>query len=458
MSVFVPPPNITSISIPKGTTAGGTTSIVIGGTNLTNTVRVLFGTSPATITANNSTSVTVTSPAGTVGSVDIRVETAAGGNSNILQDAYKYITAPTTTTVAATGLSSTTAQLNGTVNPGNDSTTTSFCWGTASDLTGCATVSAQTLTGTASSQISYSLSLLTNSTTYYYRASSTNSLGTNTGGILSFTTAAAALSITSNTPLTAGQVGVNYSFRLTATGGSGTYSSWTKTSGSFPNGLTLGTDGVIVGKPTATGTSSNIVVQVTDSAGTTASKTFAITINAGPPIATTLPESSVATTSATLNGKVEDNGALTTVSWCMSTDAAVDASGQLFSCTQIAVTASPSSISAASGLTSITGSATGLTNLTTYYFQLKASNSAGTSYGDILSFQTNSKSNQTTLTATLSPTSKTYPYSQALSNSTSGGSTGGTVIYEVVPGGTAQDCLLSDASATATLTASTSGT
>ncbi|NCV42899.1 MAG: hypothetical protein EBW17_07035 [Actinobacteria bacterium] len=140
MSVFVPPPNITSISIPKGTTAGGTTSIVIGGTNFTNTVRVLFGNSPATITANNSTSVTVTSPAGTVGSVDIRVETAAGGNSNILQDAYKYITAPTTTTVAATGLSSTTAQLNGTVNPGNDSTTTSFCWGTASDLTGCATV------------------------------------------------------------------------------------------------------------------------------------------------------------------------------------------------------------------------------------------------------------------------------------------------------------------------------
>jgi len=375
-----------------------------------------------------------------------------------LQHAYKYITTPTATTVATTGLSSTTAQLNGTVNAGNDSTTTSFCWGTASNLTGCSTVSAQTKTGILTSAISYALTGLTNSTTYYYRASATNSLGTSTGSILSFTTAAAALNITSNTPLTSGQDGVTYFFQLTATGGSGTYSSWAKTSGSLPNGLILGTNGIISGKPTAVGTSSDIIIQVTDSAGATATKTFALTISAGPPIATTLPQSSVTTSAATLNGSVEDNGATTTASWCMSTDAAVNADGQLFSCTQIAVTASPSSVTAASGFTAITGSATGLTDLTTYYYQLKANNSAGTSYGDILSFQTNNKSNQSTLNATLSPTSKTYPYSQVLNNSTSGGSTSGTVTYTVVPGGTAQDCLLSDGSATATLTASTSGT
>ena len=457
VSVAVSPPVITSLSVTKGTTAGST-STVISGTNLTNTVRVLFGNSPATITSFTSTSVTVTTPAGTVGDANVQVETAGGGLSNILQSAYKYITTPTATTVAATGLSSTTAQLNGSVNAGNDSTTTSFCWGTSSVLTGCSTVSAQTQTGTSTNSISYSLTGLTNSTTYYYRAAGTNSLGTSTGSILSFTTAAAPLSVSSTSPLTGGQVGVSYSFKLAATGGSGTYSSWAITSGSLPSGLMLSSSGVISGIPTATGTTSNIVIQVIDSAGSTASATFSITISVGPPTATTLTATSIATTSATLNGNVNDNGASTTVSWCMSTDAAVAASGALFSCTQISVSASPSTVSANAGYTAITGSASGLTNLTTYYFQMKAVNSAGTTYGSILSFDTSSKTNQSALTATLSPTSKTYPYSQVMNNSTSGGSSAGTVTYQIVPGGTASGCLLSDSSATATLTADTSGT
>ena len=235
VSTTVSPPVITSLSVTKGTIAGGTTT-VISGTNLTNSVRVLFGTTPATITSFTSTSVTVTTPAVNVGDVNVQVETAAGGLSNTLQNAYKYITTPTVTTVAATGLSSTTAQLNGTVNAGNDSTTTSFCWGTSNTLSGCSTVNAQTQTGTNSNSISYSLSGLQNSTTYYYRASGTNSLSTNTGSILSFTTASAPLSVTSTSPLTGGQVGVSYSYKMAATGGSGTYSSWAITSGSLPSG------------------------------------------------------------------------------------------------------------------------------------------------------------------------------------------------------------------------------
>ena len=250
VSVAVSPPVITSLSVTKGTTAGST-STVISGTNLTNTVRVLFGNSPATITSFTSTSVTVTTPAGSVGDANVQVETAGGGLSNILQSAYKYITTPTATTVAATGLSSTTAQLNGSVNAGNDSTTTSFCWGTSNVLTSCSTVSAQTQTGTSTNSISYSLTGLTNSTTYYYRAAGTNSLGTSTGSILSFTTAAAPLSVSSTSPLTGGQVGVSYSFKLAATGGSGTYSSWAITSGSLPSGLMLSSSGVISGIPTA---------------------------------------------------------------------------------------------------------------------------------------------------------------------------------------------------------------
>ena len=458
VSVPVSTPVISSLSVTKGTTAGST-STVITGTNLTNSVRAFIGGQPATIVSFTSTTVTVTTPAGTVGNANVQVETAAGGLSNILISAYKYITAPTATTVAATGLSSTTAQLNGSVNAGNDSTTTSFCWGTASNLTGCATVAAQTQTGTTTNAISYSLTGLTNSTTYYYRALGTNSLGTSTGLILNFTTTAASLSVSSSTPLTSGQVGVFYLFQMSATGGSGTYSSWAITSGSLPSGLAMSSSGAISGTPTATGTTSSIIIQVTDSLGTTASATYSVTINAGPPKVSTLNATSVATTSATLNGNVNDSGASTTVSWCMSTDAAVDAAtNALFSCTQISVSASPSTVAAAGGFTAITGSATGLTNLTTYYFQIKAVNSVGTVYGAVISFQTNSKSSQTALTTVLSPTSKTYAYSQVMNNSTTGGSTAGAVTYAIVPGGTATGCLLSDSSATATLTADTSGT
>ncbi|MFM9028551.1 MAG: MBG domain-containing protein, partial [Bacteroidota bacterium] len=218
------------------------------------------------------------------------------------------------------------------------------------------------------------------------------------------------------------------------------------------------TSGLISGTPTTVESSSNIVVKVTDSGGSIAYETYTVTIGAGPPSATTRPASSVATTSATLNALVIANGADATVSWCMSTDAATNADGSLFSCTQFSVSASPSSVLAAASITSITGSATSLTNNTIYYFQVKAVNTQGTRYGDILSFETNSRSSQSALTVSIGTASKTYPYSLALTLSTTGGSTGGTVTYEIVPGGTADDCLLSNSSASATITASTSGT
>ena len=53
--------------------------------------------------------------------------------------------------------------------------------------------------------------------------------------------------------------------------------------------------------------------------------------------------------------------------------------------------------------------------------------------------------------------SKTYPYSQALSMSTGGASGSGSVAYSIAAGSTASNCTLSNSTATATLTATTSG-
>ena len=68
------------------------------------------------------------------------------------------------------------------------------------------------------------------------------------------------------------------------------------------------------------------------------------------------------------------------------------------------------------------------------------------------------KQSQSLTLSSLGTSSKTYPYSQVLSMSTTGSSGGGAITYSIASGGSASNCALSDSSATATLTASSSGT
>jgi len=98
-----------------------------------------------------------------------------------------------------------------------------------------------------------------------------------------------ALAITTNSPLPAGTVGVNYSEPLTATGGSGIYT-WAVAAGSsLPGGLSLNaTTGVISGPATTPGTT-NFTIQVTDTNKVTATKQFTLTINQALVITTNSP-------------------------------------------------------------------------------------------------------------------------------------------------------------------------
>ena len=136
------------------------------------------------MTANTSTAITVTTPAGSVGSVDVYVVTA-GGPSNTLTSAYKYIAAPSISTDAASAITASSAQLNGSVRAGGDTTTVTICYGTASDLSGCSTVTASgsPVTGNDTTTVTYQLSGLNNATTYRYRVIGSNTLGTTNGKI-----------------------------------------------------------------------------------------------------------------------------------------------------------------------------------------------------------------------------------------------------------------------------------
>ncbi len=100
-------------------------------------------------------------------------------------------TSPAVTTGAASGVASTGATLNGTVNPDGSATSYWFVYGTNSSLTTgtstTATLSAGS--GTSAEEFMSVLSALQPATTYYFEMEATNAYGTTSGSIVSFTTA-----------------------------------------------------------------------------------------------------------------------------------------------------------------------------------------------------------------------------------------------------------------------------
>jgi hypothetical protein len=102
---------------------------------------------------------------------------------------------------------------------------------------------------------------------------------------------AAALTITTVSPLPSGTVGTAYNQLLEAAGGTAPYS-WSVTAGALPAGLNLSAAGVVSGTPTAAGTF-NFTAQVVG--GGTVTKAFDITIDAladttPPTVQSTVPD------------------------------------------------------------------------------------------------------------------------------------------------------------------------
>jgi hypothetical protein len=98
--------------------------------------------------------------------------------------------APTATTLTTTGVGTTGATLNGSVNPNGLATDAWFEWGTSSSLVTFDATSTQALgAGTVALPVMATLSGLSSATTYYYRVAASNSTGPAKGSIESFTTA-----------------------------------------------------------------------------------------------------------------------------------------------------------------------------------------------------------------------------------------------------------------------------
>ncbi len=129
------------------------------------------------------------------------------------------------------------------------------------------------------------------------------------------------LVITSST-MPNGAVNAPYNNNVTATGGSGTYT-WAIISGDLPPGLSLNTTtSFISGTPVQPFGKYTFTVQVTDGAGTTASKELSIYIEGAPVISpATLPTGAVGTPySQTLSA----TGGLAPYTWCVLAGGACD--------------------------------------------------------------------------------------------------------------------------------------
>ncbi len=109
---------------------------------------------------------------------------------------------PTVVTTAATGVGTTTATVNGTVNANNATTTVTFEYGLTTAYGSTVTAPQSPVSGTTITNVNYGLTGLVPNTLYHYRVKGVNAGGTSNGLDMTFTTAASPPVVVTN-PATA---------------------------------------------------------------------------------------------------------------------------------------------------------------------------------------------------------------------------------------------------------------
>ena len=294
--------------------------------------------------------------------------------------------APSASTSEANSVTSGSATLNGAVNPNGNSTEVIFEYGTTTSYGSTATANQSPLSGSGSQAVSKGITGLAPGTTYHCRVKATNSKGTAYGSDVSFTTSptaptgatGSAAPVGSSTATLNGTVNPNgASTAVTFEYGPTTSYGWYATASQNP---ATGTSSQSVSKEISglsPGTIYHFRIKATNSVGTAYGSDGSFTTATSGPIAATSAAYPLTSSSATLNGTVNPNGASATVTFEYGTTIGYGSTA----------TASPSPMTGTSSQSASAG-ISGLNANTTYYFRIKAVNTAGTSYGSSQSFTT----------------------------------------------------------------------
>jgi uncharacterized protein (TIGR02145 family) len=397
------PPAASTSAATSVTQTGATINGTVNANNLSTTVTFDYGTttsygnsitatqSPVTGTTSTSVSASLTGlTSGMTYHFRVKAVNSAGTTTgtDLTFTPGQTTSAPAVTTNAATNITTSTAVLNGTVNANNASTTVTFEYGTTTSYGTTVTAAQSPVSGATITNVSAALSGLTNGTTYHFRIKATNSVGSANGDDMTFTagqtgtaptaSTTAATSVTQTGATLNGTVNAN-NLSTTVTFEYGTTTSYGQAINATPNPVS-GSSNTSVSAG-LTGLTNNITyhfrVNAVSTGGTTngSDMTFTTGLGGSAPIATTSAASSVTQTGATLNGNVNANNLSTTVTFEYGTTTSY---GQT-------INATPNTVSGSTN-TSVSASLSGLTANLTYHFRVKATNSAGTTTGNDMSF------------------------------------------------------------------------
>lgn len=296
-------------------------------------------------------------------------------------------TLPILTTTAISSITPTTANSGGTITAdgGAPITARGVCWSTTANPT---IAGSKTTDGTGIGTFVSNISGLTGGTLYYVRAYATNSAGTNYGNEVSFTTTtsatvpvlttATATAITTTTATSGGDVTADGGASVTARG-----VCWsTSANPTIAGSKTIDGAGTGVFVSSITGLTPTTLYYVrayaTNSVGTAYGNQITFT-TATPivlPTLTTTAASAITMTTANSGGNVtnDGNGTITARGVCWATSPSPTIAGN--------------KTADGTGTGVFTSNITGLSQSTLYYARAYATNSAGTAYGNEITFTT----------------------------------------------------------------------
>ena len=183
---------------------------------------------------------------------------------------------PAAVTLAAAGVTSSAATLQGAVVANGLATTAYFQYGATTNY-GTVTSLQSVGSGNTNAPVTALVTGLSPYGVYHYQTVATNLSGTGYGADMVFTNSGVPPVIATGSQLIGAAAGNVYNLALTATGGLTNYS-WSVVSGSLPAGLSLGSaSGIISGTPTAAGPAS-FSVRVMGADGLASTKIFSMPV------------------------------------------------------------------------------------------------------------------------------------------------------------------------------------